>query len=239
MSKNKELVTQEASKELTTVNMSEWGDVAVESKDFIMPKILLQQAMSEAVKSRVANDGDYFNTLTESVCSDDKGNVKVLPFFCKQSYTVDKWNGSKFVFDHVDPYIEGVARAFEETKEGVRYKVTHCYNFFCLLEEKGLPAIVPFKSTSNYEGKRLFNLMYISNPQQKKTPAHNWITLGRKQEVSKGGDKYFVMGIELDRESTIEELNECRTWVPIIKAANYKEADEKPETQQPITETRF
>jgi len=235
----KDVAVVEESKELAAVNMNDWGGVVVESKDFIMPKILLQQAMSEAVKQRAANDGDYLNTLTESVCSNDKGEVLVLPFFCKQSYTVDKWNGSKFVFDHVDPYIEGISRPFEETKDGVRYKVTHSYNFFCMLEEKGLPAIVPFKSTSNYEGKRLFNLMYVSNPQQKKTPAHNWIKLGRKQEVSKGGDKYFVMSIELDRESTTDELKDCLTWIPVIKAANYKEADEKPVTEQPVTETRF
>lgn len=235
-----EVAKQETSTEVAIpIDMGAWGDVAVEAKDFIMPKILLQQAMSEAVKQRVANDGDYLNTLTEKVASNDKGEVMILPFFCKQSYTVDKWNGSKFVFDHVDPYIEGVTRPFEEVKDGVKYKITHSYNFFCLLEEKGLPAIVPFKSTSNYEGKRLFNLMYVSNPQQKKTPAHNWIKLARTQEVSKAGDKYFVMSIVVDRESTKEELQECLTWIPVIKSANYKEAEERPSTQQPVQETRF
>lgn len=239
MSKKEVAKVESGTEVAISTNLADWGGIVVESKDFIMPKILLQQAMSEAVKTRVANDGDYLNTLTATVCSNEKGEVKILPFFCKQSYTVDKWNGSKFIYDHVDPYIEGVERKWEETVNGVRFKVTHSYNFFCLLEEKGLPAIVPFKSTSNYTGKRLFNLMYVNNPQQKKTPAHNWVTLCRKQEVSKDGDKYFVMDIELDRESTQEELKECLTWIPVIKASNYKEAEEAPSTQQPVTETRF
>lgn len=222
-----------------------WGNVVVESKDFIMPRILLQQAMSEAVKERVANDGDYLNTLTSSVCSNKDGEINILPFLCKQSYTVEKWNGSKFVYDHVDPYVEGVERKWEENINGIRYKVIHCYNFFCLLEEGGLPAIVPFKSTSHKTGQRLFNLMYVSNRQQTpafpkgKTPAHNWITLGRKQDSNKDGDKYYVSEIELGRESTQEELKECLPWIKVINSANYKEADEKAPSQTTTTETRF
>lgn len=239
MSKKEVMETKSTELALVSTDMSAWGDVVVESKDFIMPKILLQQAMSEAVKSQAAKDGDYLNTLTASVCSDKEGNVSILPFYCKQSYSISKWSGSKFIFWRTEAYVDGVVRSFEETLEGIRCKVVHNYNFFCLLEEKGLPAIVSFGSTSNYTGKRLFNLMYLSNPQQKKSPAHNWITLGRGQQSNKDNDKYFVMSIEVGRESTQEELKECLTWIPVIKQSNYKEAQEAPETSTPIVENRF
>jgi hypothetical protein len=236
MSKKNEVV-ETKSNELATVNMNEWGDVVVEAKDLILPKILLQQAMSAAVKSRAANDGDYLNTLTDKVCSNDKGDVNVLPFFCRQSYTTEKWNGKKFEFFKSEPYT-GEQKPFEEEIGGTRFRNMHIYEFFCLLEEGGLPAIVPFKSTSHRTGKKLFNIMYMQNPQQGKTPANNWITLGRSED-SKDGDKYFVMEMSLARQSTPEELKECLTWIKTIKTTEFKTAEEKPVTQTTPTEVRF
>lgn len=235
-----EVVTvQEAQLPVQSVQeiMSEWGDVVVESKDFIMAKVLLQQAMSESVKQRKANDGDYLNTLTDTVISDEKGEVKVLPFYCKQSYTIEKFNGKKFVFEKNVPY-DGTQKPFEEDIMGSRYRNVHLYEFFCLLEEGGVPAIVPFKSTSHRTGKKLFNIMYVQNPSQNKIPANNWITLG-KSEAENDGDKYFVMEFALGAPSTKEEQKECLKWIPIIKQSAFKVADEKPATQTEVKETRF
>ena len=115
MSKKNELVEAKTTEVSAPINMNEWGDVAVESKDLILPKILLQQAMSEAVKERTARDGDYLNTLLSTVCSNEKGEVAVLPFFCRQSYVVEKFNGRKFEYLRTDPYIVGEqARPWEE-----------------------------------------------------------------------------------------------------------------------------
>jgi len=233
----KEVAMKEETSAVVAVNMNDWGDVVVEAKDLILPKILLQQAMSAAVKDRKANDGDYLNTLTDTVVSSKDGDVNVLPFFCRQTFTIEKWNGKKFEFFKNEPYA-GEEKPFEETIEGTRYKNTHIYEFFCLLEEGGLPAIVPFKSTSHRTGKKLFNIMYMSNKQQGKTPAHNWITLGRS-EASNGTDKYFVMEMALGRVSTVEEQNECKSWISTIKNTDFKTAEEKQAPQTTQEEKRF
>lgn len=238
MSKKQEVAAVETSNVVAApVNLSDWGDVVVEAKDLILPKILLQQAMSAAVKARIANDGDYLNTLTNTVCSDESGTVKVLPFFCRQSHTIEKWNGKKFEYHKNVPY-EGKTLPFEETIDGVRFRNVHIYEFFALLEEGGVPAIVPFKSTSHRTGKKLFNIMYMLNTQQGKTPAANWIKLGRSEDA-KDGDKYFVMEIDIDRPSTPEEISECLKWISTIKQTDFKVADEAPSTTEPIKETRF
>ena len=240
MSKNKEVSkVEEVKTDLVAYDASEWGDVVVESKDLILPKILLQQALSEAVKSRVARDGDYVNTLTNSVCSDEKGNVSVLPFFCRQTYTIEKWNGKKFEFLKIVPCVVGEEpKPFEEDINGERFKNSHNYEFFCMLEEGGTPAILSFKSTSHKTGKQLFNIMYLQNPQQKKTPAHNWITIGRSEKTNDMGT-FWVMDFSIGRESKPEELTECKTWIATIKQSAFKVAEEKPSIQQPVTETRF
>lgn len=235
MSKKQELVAT-GSAEAAVYNANEWGDVVVEAKDLILPKILLQQALSESVKQRVARDGDYVNTLTGVVCSDDKGTVNVLPFYCRQSYIIEKFNGKKFEFLKVVPNVVGEQKPFEETVEGVRYKNSHQYEFFCMLEDGGTPAIVSFKSTSHKTGKQLFNIMYLQNPQQKKTPAHNWVTLGRKEQTNDMGT-FWVMDIGIGKESKPEEVKECLTWISTIKQSDFKVAEEKPSTV--TTETRF
>ena len=235
MSKKQELMVS-GSAEVAVYNANEWGDVVVEAKDLILPKILLQQALSEAVKQRVARDGDYVNTLTGVVCSDEKGIVNVLPFYCRQSYVIEKFNGKKFEFLKVSPNVAGEQKPFEETIDGVRYKNSHQYEFFCMLEDGGTQAIVSFKSTSHKTGKQLFNIMYLQNPQQKKTPAHNWITLGRKEQTNDMGT-FWVMDIGIGKESKPEEVKECLTWISTIKQSDFKVAEEKPSTV--TTETRF
>lgn len=240
MTKKNELTETKTTEVAAPIDAMEWGDVAVESKDLILPKILLQQAMSEAVKQRQARDGDYLNTLLSSVCSNDKGEVAVLPFFCRQSYIVEKFNGRKFEYLRTDPYILGEqARPWEEEIGGVKHKNVHVYEFFCLTEEGGLPAIVPFKSTSHKIGKKLFNIMYVANRQQGKAPAHNWIVLGRKEESNDTGDKYWVMDFTLGKQSTKEEIAECLSWIRTIKESNVSAVEERPSTTTSQQETRF
>lgn len=238
MSKKNELVAAQTT-EVTAYDASEWGDVVVESKDLILPKILLQQALSEAVKTRVARDGDFVNTLTNSVCSDEKGNVSVLPFYCRQTYVIEKWNSKKFEFLKVVPCLPGEEpKPFEENINGERFKNSHVYEFFCLLPDGGTPAIVSFRSTSHLAGKQLFNILYLQNPQQKKTPAHNWITLGRKDKTNDMGT-FWVMDFSIGRESTQEELETCKTWIGTIKKAAFKVADEAKTKSNSVSEDRF
>lgn len=239
MTKKNEVVETKNNAVVEAVNMSDWGDVVVEAKDLILPKILLQQALSEAVKQRDARDGDYLNTLTGTVASNDKGEVEVLPFFCRQSYIIEKWNGKKFEYLKTQPCVVGAEpKPYEEEVAGTRFKNSHVYEFFCMLKEGGTPAIVSFRSTSHKAGKKLFNIMYLQNPQQGKTPAANWITLGSKAETNDMGT-YNVMEIAVSTASNKAEVDECLSWITTIKKSEFKTAEEKPSSQQPVTETRF
>ena len=80
--------------------------------------------------------------------------------------------------------------------------------------------------------------MYLQNPQQKKTPAHNWINLGRKEQTNDMGT-FWVMDISIAEESKPEEIKECLSWINTIKQSDFKVAEEKLPEQMPLTETRF
>ena len=238
MSKKQDLVKAQSNEVVTQVNMSEWGDVVVESKDLLLPKILLLQAISEVVKQREGRDGDYYNTLLGEVCSNDKGEISILPFYCRQSYTVEKWNGKKFEFLRSDPHEVGEVRQYEVEDSTGRYKYLHNYEFFCMLENGGTPASVTFRSTSHKAGQQLFNLMYVQNYEKGRTPAHNWITLGRREQTNDMGT-FWVMDIGMGRESVVEEVKECLKWITVIKKSAYKVKEEKPSAPSHTTETRF
>jgi len=222
----KELATVETSTEVIEYNPSEWGDVTLESKDLVLPRILIQHGTSESVKQKRAQEGDLLNMLTNS----NYGNtVQLLPFFKRELIVVEKWNGKKFEYLKSIPY-EGKMLPFEQEIEGIRYKNSHVYEVFCLTKELGLPHIVPFKGTSNKIGKNLVTMMYAQNPAERLTPAGRWITYSTKLESNKDGDSYYVANYSQDRLSTQNEVAECLKWVNVIKESNIAIEEVKEET---------
>ena len=219
----KEVTTKQSTEVAVPTDLGAWGDVVVEQKDLVLPKILIQQALSEAVKQKKANDGDLLNTLTGEVLGTE---VELLPFYVKQSVVIEKWNGKKFEFHSVIQY-DGKSRPFEEEINGVRYKNSHMYEFFCLTSSLGLPHILPFKGTSNKVGKQLFTMMYVSNIAEKLTPAGKWIKYSTKNEVNKDGDSYYVSHFNPGKKATNEEVKECLKWIETLKNSKFTSAEEK------------
>ena len=209
--------TEENPTILTTLNtQDDWGDVQVESKDLMLPRLVLQQSGSDLVKDDKAKAGDYISTLTSDIYSKD-GKVKLLPFYARQYIRVEKKVGNKFQFHRLDPYTGDIPSIGERQEESETVKDYHVYEFFCLTEEGGLPVVISFKSTSHKTGKRLFNQMYIANKQLGRAPAHNWIELSSANQES-NGNRYKIMDFKLAEESNKEELDECLSWIRTFKS---------------------
>jgi hypothetical protein len=227
MSKKNELVETKNSEVVAVdYNANEWGDVTLEQKDLVLPKILLQQSISEAVKQKKMQDGEFLNTLTDENMG---STVELLPFYKRESIVVEKYNGKKFIFDSIHPY-DGKMRPFEEEINGVRFKNSHLYEFFALTKELGLPHIIAFKGTSNKVGKQLSTLMYASNIAEKLTPAGKWINYTSKVETNKDGDMYHVSAFSPLKRSTQEEVKECLKWISVLKESKFEAAEEAPMT---------
>ena len=209
--------TEEKTTIPTTLNtQDDWGDVQVESKDLMLPRLVLQQSGSDLVKDDKAKAGDYISTLTSDVFSKD-GKVKLLPFLVKQYIRVEKKVGNKFQFHRLDSY-NGIIPNISEREEGGNIvKDYHVYEFYCLTEEGGLPVVISFKSTSHKTGKRLFNQMYVANRSLYRSPAHNWIELFSSNQES-NGNRYKIMDFKLAEESNKEELDECLSWIRTFKS---------------------
>lgn len=232
----KNAVTKTESKEVTTVSNeilnSDWGDVVIESKDLVLPKLIIQQAMSDAVKAKTAQEGDIVNTLT----SENVGTeIELIPFYKTEQIVIEKWNGKKFVFYKIIPY-EGKTLPFEEEIDGVRYKNSNMYNIFCLTKDLIIPHILSFKGTSYKTGKQLVSMMYISNKAEGLSPAGKAINFTSKPETSKGGDTYVVAAFTVKERTTQEQQQECLKWIKTLRTTNFATHEEKEENT-PVVES--
>jgi hypothetical protein len=162
----KEVATVASTEVTVSMEASAWGDVLVESKDLILPKILLQQAMSESVKQRTANDGDYLNTLTGEVVSDKDGGVEILPFFCRQSYTIEKWNGKKFEYFKSVPYVprkqeekdgdKFYVMDFSLSTESTKEEIINCQSWISTIKQSTVQVVDEAPSTSTAANEKRF-----------------------------------------------------------------------------------
>ena len=225
--------TEEKTTIPTTLNtQDDWGDVQVESKDLMLPRLVLQQSGSDLVKDEKAKAGDYISTLTSDIYSKD-GKVKLLPFYARQYIRVEKKVGNKFQFHRLDPYTGDIPSIGERQEGSETVKDYHVYEFFCLTEEGGLPVVISFKSTSHKTGKRLFNQMYIANKQLRRAPAHNWIELSSANQES-NGNRYKIMDFKLAEESSKENLDECLSWIRTFKSTTVFTSEESNDNSEEV-----
>lgn len=236
-----EVVNTQDTSMMLSGETNEWGDVVVESKDFIMARVVLIQASSEIVKERKAFAGDFWNTLEEGIVSEN-GIVKLLPFYCRQTYITEKFDitSNKFKYQRQEPYA-GVAKPFEEEINGEKFRHLHTYDFFCMTPDMSMPVILSFKSTSHKAGKRLFNMMYVMNKALGKIPAADWVNFTSEQE-SKNGNSYGVITFKKGEKSSAEDITECKKWLGVIQNSVVRVSEDVQEsstTVEPAKETRF
>lgn len=218
MSKKELVVQEETTKDLVQApSLSDWGEADVSASDLILPKLLLMQGLSELVAQGEAKMGDIINSLTSIVVGDEKKPVKILPFFCRKSWVIEKWDGSKFQYDHVIPDI-GEKLPYDEEINGVKYKNSHQYEFFCLTEDKSIPHILSFRGKSHKAGKQLYTQMYVINKSLGKSPAAFWIDLGCFRDKNDKGT-FMVWSFKPTTEATNVDLNDAVKWIPIVKNA--------------------
>lgn len=211
---SKELVKQETSTEVSTT-LADWGDVEVSSDDLVLPKILLMQGLSELVAQGNAKMGDIVNSLTGVVLGDEKKPVKILPFYCRKSWVIEKWDGSKFQYDRILPDI-GEKLPYDEEINGVKYKNSHQYEFFILTEDMSIPHILSFRGTSHKMGKQLYTQMYVINRSIGKTPAGFWLDLSCTRDKNDKGT-FMVWNFKPSTPSLPEHQAECINWVNVVK----------------------
>ena len=196
------------------------------------------QGLSQLVADRKAQIGDFVNNITGEIMGvAGKTQIKLLPFSVKKMVKVEKWNGSKYVFDHIihdskeNPVDDNLP--YEFTIGADKYRNMFTYGIFFLTETADIPLLVTFSGKAKMEGKKLFNYMQMqARKKPMQPPFGNWIRLDAKNVKNDQGN-FMVPVIEYDRLSTEEEREQCRYWKPIVSTAKINDVDDGPSESAP------
>ncbi len=233
-------------------------------QDKILPRLRLGADMSQPVKDRLVNSGDWFNSAAnETVFA--KGVIgKIIPLISWLEWI--EWNPDKAAPNGTGPGKKILARTtdypselassaerFEKvmTLKGEKLKVTEYYNFLVLVPEyfgnyKDM-MLLNFSRTGHKIGKQWLNRMRnfrlddgAGGKLQAPMPAVCW-ELSQTQDKNDAGETYWVptigKGTILPNEviaATLQAAQRCKDEREKYKAANATTDDGETTTNTPI-----
>jgi hypothetical protein len=218
-------MNQVAKKQSTEVEIATtidaWGGNEMSAKDIVIPKLLLQQGLSEGVTSGKAKLGDYINSVTGEVLGSVDKPVEFTPFLMQKQWVIQVHNGRKWEYHSIEKMTASNENASWEFTgpDGKKYKRVYTYNFYILVKDQPLPLLLSFSSSSAKAGKELCTQMYSVNAIQKLPPPAKTMELYGK--IDKNDDGTFaVKQVRVKRASTPEEMALAFDWFSTFSAGS-------------------
>lgn len=217
-----DLVKKEASELTVQENQELWGNDQLSSSDFVIPRALVMQGLSEFVVDGKAKLGDVVNSLTEEVMGSIQKPMEFIPFWVDKKMKVLKEVNGKFVLDRIEALTPVNEHLYDGVENGFKVKYEAVYNVYAIVPGSALPIMVSFKSTSKKAGKKIATIMYAENMTALKLPpcATKLKLISTKRQNDKG--TFAVVDIARVGQSTKEEINECAKWIGIVKSGAAK-----------------
>ncbi len=210
-----------------------WGaGESTEASDILLPKIFLMQGMSDLVSAGDARPGEFRDSITGELLTDDKGNLDVAVFHSFKTWQIFKAVGGNKEFDRREDYtVENANAPYNWREGGVDYHRDKVFHFYCLLPSKidDLPYVLSLSRTSTQGAKQLATI-FAKLQRMKQPSAAVVVTLTAvKQQNDKG--TFYVVNAKQSRRSTTAELAACRSWYDEIRASQTKykvDEEDKP-----------
>lgn len=197
-------------------DLADWGGNELSSKDIIIPSLLLLQSNSEFVKQNKGKGGDFFDSVSETNFGNELKDL--VPFHMEKTWTVEKFNGKKWEWDHTEkmtPENENSPYEFEVGNDKFRNKYT--YRFYVLINGEVMPFAVKMKGASKKTGSNLSTEMYVKNAMNRLPPAAMMINLRSELEKNKDGDSYFTIKMSVSTKTPYEKVMEALNWFKTIR----------------------
>lgn len=216
-----------------------WGSEGVDTKDILIPKLLLMQPLSELVSEGKASPGAIVRSTTgEALATKDKP-LSFIAFSSFKTWILSEQVKEKYEFRGVEPMTAGnVNEPLEWMVNGSKWRRDRSLNFYVLLpqdvareaaalkklQESGelpdpedalLPCVLSFRRTSYGAGKDLAT-HFAKASHFNVPPAVTVFKLFASLEKNDKGS-YYVFKIEKDRKSTDEEVQAAHKWYETTK----------------------
>jgi len=208
----------------------------LDSRDFIVPKILLMQGMSDAVTSERAVPGEMRDSIDNKKLGDKTNPVEIIPFKMFKSWVIYKEvNGKDEYVEQVPFSPENSDWKWEAVVNGEKLRRDQAINYFCLIpseikEGVYFPYLMSFRRTSYFAGRKLetarAKLQKFGKPVSSKT----FLISANKTENDKG--VFYTFDVTMGRNSEDIELAAVKVWMEEMKhqAIKVDDSDLKKDT---------
>ena len=195
------------------------GEMPVDSRDFLIPKILLMQSTSELVKQEKARAGEIRGSVDTNKIADREGKVEIIPFTVYKTWVTFLKKGSTFV-RQVPFTPENCTLPREEMVDGHEVVNFETLNYYCLLPDEikagmFMPYVVSFRSTSYTAGKTLESMRAKLAEFKKPLPFKTFWLSSNPRKNDKGS--FYAYGITESRNTTDAELEAVKKWYQLVK----------------------
>jgi hypothetical protein len=229
-------------------DMSNFFDenVVTDSKDIVIPRILLMHGTSTLVGQQKAVQGDIVDSVSAEVLAKLGKPVEIIPIKqLDKEWNVEKWvqmgKAGKFEFERSDPWDESLKNELEFTKNGERYRRNARLSFYVLLARDAtsnhLPYLIAFQRTSYTAGRNIASFFSeakfaFQKGDKKSIPMSQVFELGCGIKQGDLGP-YYVLEAKRSRLSNAEELEKSIYWFSQLRTKSYKVHEEKTEVETP------
>lgn len=223
----------------------------VEASDILIPRIFLQQPMSDLVSESKAKPGDLVRSTTKTVIATNGKPLEILPltFFKTWEIRNRRMDEQRFGFVRIEPYsVDNCNLPNEWQEENMVWRRYITLNVYCLLvddikkdeeafakamesgdidtDDSLLPVLISFKSTSYPAGKVLTSYFGKLDDFSERTGNvfpyyYNTFKLG-SEFVKKDENKYYVYTVTKDRKCSENESASCLRWSNLVATSASK-----------------
>lgn len=238
---NTEIQTKENT-ELANVNESDFFDdsVVTDSKDILIPRILLMHGTSQLVGQQKAQQGDIIDSVSIEVLANSKKTVEIIPIKqLDKVWNIERYNGKKFEYERTDPWDSTLSDKLEFEEGGVKYRRNARLNFYVMLAHHAgsshLPYMISFQRTSYQAGRNIASFFKeaqfaFKSGDKSAIPMAQVFELGCRVVTGDDGT-YYVLDTKRTRLSNEAEKNKAKYWFTQLKSNEYKVHEEKEATQ--------
>lgn len=242
MSQKQELQKQET--KALTMSMEEWGTAQkFTANDIVIPKILPLQFMSEKVKNKQGEYGEFRDTLNNDKFGDISTPVEVIPFHVQK-----KWMEFDVITNKAGAKKREYKRtiAIDATNDNLPYvdadgliERDRCVDVYVLIpkhieEGNSFPYVLSFRRTSLKAGNKVITQI-LRNERMGKPPAAVTMLLSAKTVQNDAGE-FVVQDVQTGRVTTLEEMQDCLSWYKLV-ASGVTRVDESGEEEVAATKT--
>lgn len=207
-----------------------WDTEVVDTKDILIPKILLMHPTSDLVKKGVRNQGDIIKSTTGEVLAKRNESFDVLVFEKWKEWKIEKKNpqSGRYEYVRIDPWTpENDSLEWDYTEGNDIFRRNKTMNFYGLIakeaqEGSAFPVRLSFVRTGFKTGLKIADC-YARALMEKQPPTRQVFKIGA--ELVQGKEEtFFAFTAQPGESSTPEMKAAALQWRKVIHQAKKNNA---------------